>query len=875
MYLAIKKVFKALFKIFSVLTLLFLLVSILVTTFVTTMVDINHYKTEIAQLVKKETGLRLEINSDMTLRIFTGVKWQAKDISLFNDETLIADINSFSFGLDPSSLYLGDLKFTSLVLNINTLNVSRDKKGYFNFLPLLKHNLRPVKRSGKAKKNNNTETDKLSLKHFSIENIQLSINRLKYLDELESVSITLNDLNTSLTLLPIIEHHDLVIDDPRVLVKHSYSGNLKIKLALFNQYEITDLSLNFKDHLGEFFADKVTFSLIHKGIDHAFPALAIDANGKLTFKINYLIPDGTTEPLWSQPEAIQIGKFDFNLPKINLATKQYQLEADQAHLSFEEAVIFESNQYELNDLLIKSLVFDSKQINFKGKNIKDKYHFKKVHLEVKDLPVIHKGKQLELMADVFLHKFAQKSTFNVSIDSISNQSQKLKNINFLLEGNNNNINLSHFSFNAVKSKMSGRGQLKWVKKIPQWTMNIHSNKLNLQSVANLISSENKVGGYASFDAILSGDLKQSKLNFFTGTVHTQANQYALNNLLIKSLVLNSKQINFKVKNINDKYHFKKVFMQAKDFPVMHNGKQPELITEEFLQNFSQKGTLNVSIDSISNQVQGLKNIHFLLKGIDKTINLSNFSFNAMESKMTGEGELKLRHKIPQWALKIHSDKLNLKPVANLINPDNKIEGYASVDTKLSGALQKSEFNIFSGSVHTKANNLIISGVDIDKILINLKSFQNVGLLDIGAIALFGPEAILLTKGSDYRILTKSLASKTNSIINQLNAEIDFTHGIATMQDVAFTTENHRFAVKGKINTLENTFIDFAVATVNKHGCPIYKKEVEGNLNSPSFKKTNALEISIINPLKVTASKVAKRLQLNCKEPFYTGVVQAP
>lgn len=675
--MAMKKLFKTLLKVVAILIVLFLVVSILVAT----LVDINQYKNEIAQWVENETGLKLEINGDMALSVFSGVKFNAKDIKLFQNKALIADIDSLHLGVDIHSLYIGEPEITSLELHANILNISRDKKGNYNFLPLLTNS-----------QDNTVEADDLSLNQLSVKDIQLSIDRFHYLDDLESLSIKLDKVKASLSLLPIIDHHKLVIDDPRILVAYSYSGELAVRQALINQYQIADLSLQFKDHMGDFIAEHMAFSFIQEGVDHALPPLVFDANGTLMFKVAYHIPDGAAEPLWTQPDVIKVAKFDFNLLSLKLNNKQYQLETDNAHLAFEKVAIFEAGQYVLNDLLIKSLAFESKQVDLNWKN-EGKYFFKKFLLQVNDLPVIHKGKPLELMSDVFLKKFAQK------------------------------------------------------------------------------------------------------------------------------------------------------------------------------------GSVSFSCDSVSNKAQGLENVKIFLKGKNKRISLSTLSFKAMESELTGEGYIKLEKKSPQWELKIRSDKLNLQPVAGLMNAPAKIEGYASIDTHLSGVLQNSDFKVSTGRIQTRANNVLIDGIDFDKVLEDFQSSQSVGLLDVGAVTLLGPAGMLVTKGNDYRTLSNSLASKGRSKIIQLNSDIAYSDDIATMNDVAFATEKHRLAVNGKINVQNNTFIKFEVATVDAHGCPIYKEEVKGSLDSPSVRKVNVLVSGVVNPVSSVISKVTKRLKMRCKKPFYTGVVK--
>ncbi len=685
------KTFKFLIKTLAILLVLFIVVSVAFTV----LVDINQYKSEIIELVEQEAGLKLEINGEMKLTIFSGLKFNAENVKLSLGNELIADIQSLKIGMEAYSIYIGEPEVDSVELHVRTLNIFRDKNNQFNFLPLLneKRQNNPVLETNKIKR-----VEKLALNYLALKDIKLSIEQFQYLDDLESISVKLNKVNASLSLLPIIDHSELVIDDPRVLVDYTYSGKLDIKQALINQYQISSLSLVFKDKKGDFVADELAFHFIQEGVEHTPPPLVFEAQGQASITVRYDIPKGATEPLWFKPDMIKIGKFDFKLPKLKVTQEQFRLETTQAKIDFEEVSVFDGKKYLLDNLQLKSMNFDSKKLNI---NLQDK-----------------------------------------------------------------------------------------------------------------------------------GD-------------------YELNQLI---LILNN-------------------------FPLIQKGKVIDMMSESFLREFSKKGQVNFSTGHLSHESHALKNLALILKGKNNRISLNKFSFNALESKMNGEGELifyaKNKNKIPKWNSKFHSDKLNLQPFSEVMSLPSKLEGYASINTHLSGEYQDSKFTIDDGLVNTKVNNLLVKGINLDKVLEDFQSSQSVGLLDVGAVALLGPAGMLVTKGNDYHNLMNSLDNKGNSEVKQLNSEISFSDGVATLNDVAFATLKHRLALTGKINTNNNSFINFKVATIDKHGCPIYQEEVKGGLDSPKVKKVNVLVSGVINPINSILSKVKKPLNIYCKKPFYTGVVKAP
>ncbi len=678
-----KKFFKLLIKIIVSITLLVFIISILLTVFL----DINQYKAELSDLVAKETGLDLEIKGDMNLTLFSGLKFHTSNIKLSHGKEIIADIQSLTLGIALNSIYMGEPEITSVELHLRALNLFRDKKNKFNFLPLT---------DNQAKQSD--ETNNFSLNHLAIKNIKLFIEKFQYRDDLESVSVKLNQVDTSLSFLPIIDNHELVIDDPRVLVGYNYSGKLKLKQAFINQYQIVDLSLAFSDKKGDFIADKLAFSFIQGGEKHAPPPLVFDAEGKLSFKLMYHTPEDALEPDWLQPDVIKFGSLDFNLPKLKILDKEFQLETENAHIQLHEVAIFESNKYVLNELVINSLLFDGKTVNFKLKK-EDEYHLNQFSLKLNHIPVFQKGKFLDLRSEMFFQNFAKKGTVNFTSESLQKKSEAFKNIKLVITGKNNQINLETLSLVAIDSKINAEGRL----------------------------------------ALSAGKKKVS----------------------------------------------------------------------------------------------------------------------------------------PQWQLDITSNKLNLQPLSDLMNMPNLLEGYAAIDTHLSGELQKSEFKIKNGKVKTTAKNIILNGMDVNKVLEDFQNSQSVGLLDIGAVALLGPAGFLVTKGNDYHKLSNSFDQKGTSHIKQLNSGITFSDGIASMDDVAFSTDKYRLAVKGQINTINKAFVNFSVATIDKYGCPIYREEVKGSLSSPSVKKVNVLVSGVVNPITSLISKVSKPLNMQCKEKFYSGVVKTP
>jgi hypothetical protein len=680
----LKKV-SLLFKSFLLVFVVFIAISAIVAVFV----DINQYKDNIASLVKDETGLDLEIKGTLNLSIISGLKFHAREIRLSAGKELIADIEFLSLGTTFVSLLQRSPKITSLQIDARSLNIVRDKNGQYNFNTSPVSSIREQDELSKK-----ADNDSFALQDLNIDNIKLFVNKFTYIDDLQQLNFNFEAVEAGLSLLPIIKNSELVIDDPRLLVMYSYSGQLTIKKALLNKYQVSNLILDFKNNEGNLQTDDFSFQLLKEGKAHQLPPLVVNTLGDLKFNLDYKLAKNGTAPSWSKPDLFKIEQMNFKFPELKLIISDTKLETENAQLKISEQLIAEGQQFTFDNLIIHSLNFISE-------------------------------------------------SFNVSL------------------------------------------------------------------------------------------------------------------------------------NKDDSYRFKSVKLQINEFPLFKQGKPHDFLSENFFRQFVKKGRIDFSSDKLTNKAHSLEKLKLVVKTNGKQINLSKLSFNAKDSNLASEGFISLKNNIPEWEIKIRSEKFNLAPIHEFISIDPQLKGYVSIDNKFQGVIKNADFTTNQGKVNLHSKDLIVNGLELDKILDDFQSSQSVGLLDVGAVALLGPAGVMVTKGNDYRKLTKSIAVRGKSKIIQANSQISIQNNIATMQDVAFSTTRHRLAVQGKIDTQAGKFIDFKIATVDKNGCPIYEEQVTGSITSPSVKKVNVVVSGVVNPVNSLVSRVKKQIKQQCKSPFYQGVVKHP
>ncbi len=290
------KLFKWLLAVTGIITGLFLLLALGIYFFV----DINHYKKEIEQLVKAESGLDLNIVGDLKLSVIKGVKFTTQDVAISSQQKTIADIARIELGLELRTLLNKQPVINTLTLDVRELKVKRDKQGNYNFLP--------------TQVSPNSSSD-MPVNDLSIEEIHIHIEKLLVEDEAASWVLDFNQLKASLSAFPVREQQDLLADDPRGLTQYSYEGSFKVNTlditpGTLNHYQLSELSINFdvpvftKAQQTDFtlagilrhFAQKGTVKLNSKKVEyqpHEFTNIELQLVGKkerielLPFTLNF------------------------------------------------------------------------------------------------------------------------------------------------------------------------------------------------------------------------------------------------------------------------------------------------------------------------------------------------------------------------------------------------------------------------------------------------------------------------------------------------------------------------------------------------------------------------------------------------------------
>jgi uncharacterized protein involved in outer membrane biogenesis len=179
-----------------------------------------------------------------------------------------------------------------------------------------------------------------------------------------------------------------------------------------------------------------------------------------------------------------------------------------------------------------------------------------------------------------------------------------------------------------------------------------------------------------------------------------------------------------------------------------------------------------------------------------------------------------------------------------------------------------------GKVGVEGNGLLVDGYDLDTVIDQYRETSNVGLIDIGAFLVAGPLAVLVKKGVDVAGLRRGVGDARTRIV-RLGATVDLADGLATARDVAFTTEQNRIAVKGKIDLVQERYRQLKVAVVDAKGCPEVMQTIDGPLADPDFKTAGLGLRTLSKPLTSLLKKAVNLLGTDTCQPFYEGVIVPP
>ena len=179
----------------------------------------------------------------------------------------------------------------------------------------------------------------------------------------------------------------------------------------------------------------------------------------------------------------------------------------------------------------------------------------------------------------------------------------------------------------------------------------------------------------------------------------------------------------------------------------------------------------------------------------------------------------------------------------------------------------------TGDVSRKGNDLAVLDFDPDALLSSKGAEKGAALERLGALLLPGPPVTDAARGLSGPD-TNGETTGEQGMIKTLVSDWAVKNGVFEANDVAFSSKQHRVALKGKIDLPAERFIGITAALVDDRGCATTGRTIEGLFRSPRISDAIPARRNV-PPAETPARKTEQAGSGAECEPFYTGSVPPP
>ncbi len=297
---------------------------------------------------------------------------------------------------------------------------------------------------------------------------------------------------------------------------------------------------------------------------------------------------------------------------------------------------------------------------------------------------------------------------------------------------------------------------------------------------------------------------------------------------------------------------------------------------EALRNISFTGDIRCKALTINNLI--LTNLVMRTTGGNGILDVNAVRIDILGGTGKGSIHVDLTSVSPHYRLITALNRLRIEELIQVsssgISRQKSMAGMADFSANLTATGKSTDEVIRSlnGDLSLNGENLTLSGIDIDALILKYERSQNFNLVDVGAFYLAGPFGPVLTKSYNFGSLYEASRGGKGSI-SKLVSIWKVKNGIAEATDVALATKKYRIAMKGGLNFNNDQFDDVTVAVLDKRGCAVYGEKVHGPFSKPQIERVNIFK-SIAGPMLNALKDAWKFIGGKCAV-FYSGSVAQP
>jgi uncharacterized protein involved in outer membrane biogenesis len=261
-------------------------------------------------------------------------------------------------------------------------------------------------------------------------------------------------------------------------------------------------------------------------------------------------------------------------------------------------------------------------------------------------------------------------------------------------------------------------------------------------------------------------------------------------------------------------------------------------------------------------------------GKDGVFELDPVTMRIFGGTLTGSLRADVSGPVAACQLRCALPRFRIEEFVEMLSPKPSVEGAMDFSASLSmqGNALKQLMQTAAGEVSLRGENLTLVGNDLDRRLARFESSQNFNLVDVGAVFFAGPLGLAVTKGYNFASLFRG--SGDSSSIRTLVSEWSVARGVARATDVALATSEHRIALQGGLDLVNDRFADVTVAVVDAKGCASVRQAIHGSFADPVVEKPRVLT-SLTGPVLKLYQRTRGMFPAGPCEVFYSGSVAPP
>lgn len=272
----------------------------------------------------------------------------------------------------------------------------------------------------------------------------------------------------------------------------------------------------------------------------------------------------------------------------------------------------------------------------------------------------------------------------------------------------------------------------------------------------------------------------------------------------------------------------------------------------------------------------VSDLNFHTKARKGIFELRSISTSDLQGKEEDSVAIDLTGTIPAFKILYTESGLPIEEMLRKLSQKEVLKGTVdlAIDLSMKGTSLDEIKQTLNGDVSLKGEGLIFYGLDIDDVIFKFERSQQFDLLDVGSTFFLGPFGPAITKGSEFAEVYRALQQEKDSEIQKLICAWNIKNGVAEAEDVALTTKKHRIAMVGKLDLVNEQFLDVTLAVLDSRGCAVVRQEMHGSFSNPEIKKMSTIE-ALMGPVTSMLDNTTKILLWKKCKVFYKGSLEHP